>query len=62
MNKGLRSQNEQKMSFLGEGYITKEINSMEDILTIHIPDEIRHKYNNHRTPEEMCVIFAFSEP
>ena len=25
---------------------------MEDILTIHIPDEIRHKLN--RTPEEMC--------
>ena len=42
-----------KMSFLGEEHITnKEINSMEDILTIHIPDEIRHKLN--RTPEEMC--------
>ena len=25
---------------------------MEDILTIHIPDEIRYKLN--RTPEEMC--------
>jgi predicted HTH domain antitoxin len=41
------------MSFLSGMYITnKEINSMEDILTIHIPDEIRHKLN--RTPEEMC--------
>lgn len=25
---------------------------MEDVLTIHIPDEIRRKLN--RTPEEMC--------
>ncbi len=25
---------------------------MKDVLTIHIPDEIRHKLN--RTPEEMC--------
>jgi hypothetical protein len=34
----------------------KEVNSMEDVLTIHIPDEIRQKLN--RTPEEMgkrCV-------
>jgi predicted HTH domain antitoxin len=30
----------------------KEVNSMEDVLTIHIPDEIRQKLN--RTPEEMC--------
>jgi hypothetical protein len=41
------------MSFLSDGHITnKEINSMEDVLTIYIPDEIRHKLN--RTPEEMC--------